>query len=133
MFFCSILDYFLDAPNLEMCVFPKEKPYFSQNHHVAKNLILGSLLEPFSYHFSNILQEFFNLFSTSIFVSIFYRFLKNFALKWDPNFPLAGTECALRIDFVAKSRSKMRAPKNDEFLEGGSWNFDSPGSPVNYR
>ena len=24
----------------------------------------------------------------------------------------------MRVDFVAKSRSKMRAPKNDEFLEG---------------
>ena len=38
-----MLDNVLDAPNLEMCVFPMEKPYFSQHH--AKNSILGLILE----------------------------------------------------------------------------------------
>ena len=67
-----------------MCVFPSEKPYFSQNHHVAKNLILGSILEPFWYHFSIILVSFFDLFSTSIFASIFYRFFLIFGPKMGP-------------------------------------------------
>lgn len=87
-----------------MCVFPKEKPYFSQNHHVAKNLILGSFLEPFWYHFSMILVSFFDLFSTSIFTWVFYRFFVIFGPKMGPK----NSTCGHTFSIIKSTFSENR-------------------------
>ena len=54
-FFIRFWSTFWMLKTLKCVFFPKEKPYFSQNHHVAKNSILGSMLKQCLYHFSFIL------------------------------------------------------------------------------